>query len=133
MMYIVTDESDDIWCPLCKCQQTCVQIAWVDSFENAHSIRIAGIYPARQVWQGVFLGTIPVVHQAPAVKVCGFCDLDVHIASYGPCCKGIPAVVSSNDCGIYMEMLTAARILIPLQPYQESWRPQSSGLVELVC
>ena len=78
---MVTDKSDDIWCPLCICQQNGVLNSSARSSENAHSVGIVGIHPAWQVWQGVFLGTIPVVHQTPAVKVCGLCDLDVHIAS----------------------------------------------------
>ena len=92
-----------------------VKLQWrVLLSENAHSVRIAGVYPARQVWQGVFLGTIPVVHQAPAVKVCGLCDLDMHVASYRSCCKGIPTVVGADDCGIYMEILTAGQTLVSL-------------------
>ena len=87
-----------------------VKLQWrVLLSENAHSVRIAGVYPARQVWQGVFLGTIPIVHQAPGVEVRGFCDLDMHVVSYRSCCKGIPAVVSANDRGIYMEILTAGQ------------------------
>lgn len=38
----------------------------------------------------------------------------MHIASYGPCCKGIPAVVGSDDCGVYMKILTAGQILVSL-------------------
>lgn len=102
MVYVVTNESDDIWCPLCKGQQNCTQKSSLGLYANAHCVRIAGIYPARQIWQSIFLGPIPVLHQAPAVKVCRFCDLDMHIASYGPCCESIPAVVSTNDSGIYM-------------------------------
>jgi hypothetical protein len=40
--------------------------------------------------------------------------LDVHIASHVPSCKGIPAVISSDDCGIYVKVLDPACTLASL-------------------
>ena len=78
---------------------------------GTHGVRVASVDPARQSRQCVLLRAVCVRDDTPIFEVGGFCHLNVDVATHCSCCKGIPAVVGSNDCRIWDTLLTFVHII----------------------